>query len=140
VKAKYLDQIIYDENGSSWHTEEVALTPSTASDVIAASIRQLDQFHHPMVVIRLEEYEDSDNMNITGGLGVYVIEIEHNERFFDYIDIKKGKDKVEVWTSDQGAAAEERYINRDVEQVIAIAQDYAIDGQPSRRVDWLYRR
>jgi len=78
-------------------------------------------------------------MHITGGLGAYFIEIDWDGRYIDYIDLEKGRDEVELWTSDQGFSSEERFVNRDIDQVIAIARDYAMDGVPSLRVNWLLR-
>lgn len=142
MKTKFLVVTIYEQDGVQPRTETVPLSCVADLAQITTAIHRLDRFHYPFILIRQTEDEESDYMNVMGGGGVYVIEVQSSQfdRFFNYIDVSKGVQMVEVWRSDQGASVPEYHVCRDLAVVIAVAHEYALEGTLSDRVDWLLRR
>lgn len=142
MKAKFLVVTIYEPDGLHPRTETVPLSRAADLEQITTAIHRLDRCHYPFILIRQTEDEESDYMNVMGGEGVYMIEVQASQfdRFFNYIDVSKGRQRVEVWRSDQGASVPEYHVCRDLALVIAVAHEYALAGTLSDRVDWLLRR
>ena len=142
MRASYLDIEIYESDGWTHRTQTLPLSKAADLELITGAIRRLDSSLYPFIYIRQTEDYESDYMNILGGGGAYMIEVQSRalDRFVDYIDPTKGAEEVELWRSDQGASIPEYNVCRDVSLVIAVAHEYALGGNLSSRVDWLIRR
>lgn len=109
MSIRCLTIVVYDESGKDWHFEK---TINPTWDEIVVSIDRLDKFRYPWVWLFVgDETEDAsvDCLTIIGGDGVYWLGLSAGRyeqlRLFDPT---KGSREVQLWTSDQGFADEER--------------------------------
>jgi hypothetical protein len=137
VPVRCLTIVVYDQTGKNWHFEKT-LKP-TWNDIVA-SIDRLDKFRYPWVWLFIgEEPEDAtvDCLTIMGGDGVYWLGLSAGRyeqlRLFDP---QKSTHEIEVWTSDQGFADEERYVTYDRELVLKIARYFGETGEPLPEAAW----
>jgi hypothetical protein len=86
-----------------------------------------------------DETEDAtvDCLTIMGGDGVYWLSLSAGRyeqlRLFDP---NKGSREIDVWTSDQGFADEEKYVTYDRELVLRIARHFGETGEPLLEAMW----
>ncbi len=139
MKAKFLDIIKYDIDGWDNTIETHILNKNSDLEKIINSIKQMNRFTYPIINIRFTEYDDSDYMNIMGGNGAFSTEVQssEHERYIRYIDLDKGKEYIQLWESDQGAAIPEYNVCYNIKKVIAIAEDYSLSGRLSEKCSWL---
>lgn len=120
-----------------WHFDKVR---NPTWDEIVTSIRRLDKFRYPWVWLFIgDEDEDAsvDCLTVMGGDGVYWLGLtagEYNQlRLFDP---NKSTDEVELWTSDQGFADEERHVTHDIDLVFRIIKHFGETGEPLPEAVW----
>jgi hypothetical protein len=85
------------------------------------------------------EGEDTgdERLDIMGGPGAYWFAGSFKGHFQRrYANATGGSVKIEVWTSDQGFAAEERYICKEIQVVIRAARFFAEFGDFDPSVTW----
>ena len=137
-----LDVIVYPQPGYEWH-REIKDYPKWPD--IEAAIRKLDRHEYPFLELYLVQGYGSvvRVLNIIGGNGEYGLtgfDERHHERFrFCDPTRPNGPDRIEIWTSDQGAAFQERYLCNDVVVVLAIAKIFAETGILDPSATWAER-
>lgn len=134
---KCLTCVVYADNGTDWGFEK---TFSPSWEEIVAAVRRLDKFCYPWVWLFIgDETEDAsvDCLTIIGGNGVYWLGLTAGKyeqlRLFEP---SNGSHEVQVWTSDQGFADQERYVTYDSELVLRIARYFAETGEPLPEANW----
>ncbi len=132
-----LTMVVYDESGRDWHLEK---TRDPRWDEIVIAIQRLDKFRYPWVWLFIgDEDEDAsvDCLTVMGGDGIYWLGLTAGK--YDQLrllDPDKGTEEVELWTSDQGFADEERYITRDLDLVLSAAKHFGETGEPLPDATW----
>lgn len=128
---------VYDETGWKWHLEK---TRNPTWDEIVTAIRRLDKFRYPWVWLFIGDADEDatvECLTVMGGEGVYWLGLTAGK--FDQLrlfDPEKSGDEVNVWTSDQGFADEERYITTDLELVLRVAKHFGETGEPLPDASW----
>ncbi len=134
-----LEVIVYPQPGYRWHEE---LTDDPDWQEIEAAIRRLDRHEYPFLELYLAPGNGSvvHHLNIIGGKGEYGLtgfDERHHERFrFRDPSRPKGSDRIEIWTSDQGAAFQATYLCNDLAVVLRIAKHFAETGNLDPSVIW----
>jgi hypothetical protein len=137
MSVRCLTIVVYGETGREWHLEK---TRDPKWDEIVAAIHRLDKFRYPWVWLFIgDEDEDAsvDCLTVMGGQGVYWLGLTAST--YDQLrlfDPNKGTEEVELWTSDQGFADEERYVTRDLDLVLRIAKHFGETGEPLPDATW----
>jgi hypothetical protein len=129
--------IVVYEAHFEWHFEKVR-NPSW--NELVSSIQRLDKFSYPWVLLFIgDEDEDAsvDCLTIMGGDGVYWLALSAGKydqlRLFDNT---QSTNEVELWTSDQGFAAEERYVTYDLDLVLRIVKHFGETSEPLPEAHW----
>lgn len=137
MTVRCLTIVEYAETGRDWHFEK---TFDPTWDVVVASIDRLDNFRYPWVWLFIgDETEDAsvDCLTIMGGDGVYWLALTAGRyeqlRLFDP---HKGNHEVQLWTSDQGFADQEKHVSYDRELVLRIARYFGETGKPLPEAPW----
>ena len=137
---KCLDRTIYGPNGRGWKSHK---TPAPAWAEIEFAVRALDQFQHPFIHLwaaddeQSQNYDDSDVLEIMGGLNAYWLAGTMNgffQRRLHYPEF--GTTEIPVWTSDQGFADAEKHICRDIDVVLQITRYYHDNGTFDPSIQW----
>jgi len=86
-----------------------------------------------------DEDEDAsvDCLTIMGGEGVYWLALTAGK--YDQLrlyDPTKSSEEIQLWTSDQGFADEEKYVTYDRELVLRIAKYFGDTGEPLPEAGW----
>ena len=129
--------VVYGETGREWHFDKVR---NPTWDEIVTSIRRLDKFRYPWVWLFIgDEDEDAsvDCLTVMGGEGVYWLGLTAGK--YDQLrlfDPNKGTDEVELWTSDQGFADQERHVTHDIDLVFHIVKHFGKTGEPLPEAAW----
>jgi hypothetical protein len=132
-----LTSVVYSETSSDWHFEK---TRNPTWNQIVAAIQRLDKFRYPWVWLFIgDEDEDAtvDCLTVMGGKGVFWLALTAGK--YDQLrlfDPNKGSEEVEVWTSDQGFADEERYVTYDLDLVMRVAKHFGETGEPLPGAGW----
>jgi hypothetical protein len=140
MHAKSLDFVIY-ESQWKWRDEQL---PMPTWPQIEEAIRRLDKFHYPFLSLwpmldqSLHELTDEREwFNIIGGKGEYwfaaTIGGQWENRFMNAAGSNL---QVELWTSDQGFAAPEKEVCRDIDLVLRAARFYAEYGGYDPSISW----
>ena len=136
MSVKCLTIVVY-ETRWDWHFEK---TFNPTWHEIIASIDRLDKFRYPWVWLFVgDETENStvDCLTIMGGDGVYWLALSAGR--YDQLrlfDPNKGSHEIDVWTSDQGFADEEKPVTYDRELVLRIARHFGETGEPLPEGVW----
>ncbi len=141
MHVKVLHTVEYDDTGWNWSSRDI-LYPNW--DQIEGAVRQLDKFHFPYVWFSCLEAvngrfpEDHwPEFEIMGGSGDYWMAYSCEEfQQGRYFGPEQGDAVIDVWTSDQGFSAENRFICHDLNRVIAAAAYFYDHGQPAPFIPW----
>jgi hypothetical protein len=134
-----LEVIVYPQPGYRWH-EELMDDPNWPE--IEAAIRRLDRHEYPFLHLYLAPGKGSvvRHLNIIGGKGEYGLtgfDDSDHERFrFRDLSRSNGPDRIEIWTSDQGAAFQETYLCNDLAVVLKVVKHFAETGNLDASVIW----
>jgi len=134
---KCLTIVIYEQTGKHWHLEK---TYYPSWEDIVAAIDRLNKFRYPWVWLFIgDEDEDAtvDCLTIMGSDGVYWLGLSAGK--YDQLrlyDPNKSSEEVQLWTSDQGFADEEKYVTYDRELVLRIAKYFGETGEPLPEASW----
>jgi hypothetical protein len=134
---KCLTIVIYEQTGKHWHFEKTYV-PSW--EEIVAAIDRLNNFRYPWVWLFIgDEDEDAsvDCLTIMGGEGIYWLALTAGK--YDQLrlyDPTKSSEEIQLWTSDQGFADEEKYVTYDRELVLRIAKYFGETGEPLPGAGW----
>ena len=134
-----LEIIVYPTCGP-WRSE---ITANPTWQQIEDAIRQLDRHGYPFANLFLPPPKletELQSLEIIGGLGEYGIlafDSKHCQLQW-YCDPSRpdGPDLVEIWTSDQGAEFEERYLCNKLATVFRVAKHFAYTGKLDPSVGW----
>jgi hypothetical protein len=133
-------EIIVYPNGCHSHSK-VTKTPTW--EQIESAVRQLDRHGHPflrLILPRPKSERDVHSLEIIGGLGEYGVltfnSVHHQLQWYCDPSRPDGQESVQVWTSDQGAAFEERYLCNDLATLLRIAKLFAEAGKLDPDVNW----
>jgi hypothetical protein len=137
MTVRCLTIVDYGETGKDWRFEK---TPTPKWEEIVTAIYRLDKYRYPWVWLFIgDEDEDAsvDCLTVMGGGGVYWLGLTAGK--YDQLrlfDPAKGSHEVELWTSDQGFADEERHVTYDIELVLRIAKYFGETGEPLPEAQW----
>jgi len=96
----------------------------------------MDNFRKPMLwLAKNPEETDSDVMAINGGSGVFHIQIEEEDDWFEAYDPDGSLEETEVWKSDQGFSTENRK-TWDIENALEIVAHYFNNGTKTPKCAW----
>lgn len=100
-------------------------------------IRTMDPFEKPIIFITTAEDDtESDCMAITGGDGMYHLQIsDANAEWHEAVNLSRGDTEIEVWTSDQGFTTAERF-TWSTEDALRIAKFFWQEQKPSPDTKW----
>jgi hypothetical protein len=134
-----LEIIVYPKRGP-WRSE---ITEKPTWKQIENGIRRLDRHAYPFLNLFLppRKFEmELRCLNIIGGVGEYgILTFDSKHRQLQwYCDESRpdGPELVEIWTSDQGAEFEERYLCNDLRVVLRVAKQFANTGELDPCVRW----
>ena len=137
MSIRCLTIVDYGETGQKWHFEK---TPTPTWEEIVSAIYRLDKYRYPWVELFIGDQDEDaseDCLTVMGGLGVNWVGLTHGR--YDQLrlfDPAKGSHEVELWTSDQGFADEERYVTYDIDLVLRIAKYFGETGEPLPEATW----
>ena len=127
----------YDEDGWTWHIDEIR-NPNWQQ--IEDGIRRLDKFCYPWVELHLDEGGEVTARNclvVMGGKGDFWVCLSVGDleqiRLFDP---NKSSNDVDLWTSDQGFSDYEFHVSYDIELILKIAKHFADQGQALPEASW----
>jgi hypothetical protein len=134
VKIATLDFDIYSSKG----IEMSHRVPRPTWERIEAAVRELDRFRHPYVILRLrEDVMDDEQLEIMGGEGRFWVAASikgYTQRRLT--NPSGGTEEIDVWTSDQGFADEERFISYDIDEVLRVTRHFAEHADFDPTVTW----
>jgi hypothetical protein len=153
-----LEYVVYPEGGATvvvhqkhgdiplnvpWRSHQVE-NPTWAQ--IDDAIRQMDQFGRPLLYLWPTPDEAqhicdgrTERFEVVGGNGIYwfALYLDGAEGYF--LNPDGSDNEVEVWTSDQGFACEDKHVCRDVVVVLRAARYYAENRGYDPSVTWRKR-
>jgi len=105
--------------------------------MVEREIRTMDRYEKPIIaILTSEENTETDCMMITGGDGIYHLQIaDEDGNWQEAVNPRGGNAKVDVWTSDQGFETEKRF-TWDTEDALRISKHYWEEQKPSPDVKW----
>ena len=137
MPVRCLTIVVYGETGWGWHLEK---TVNPSWEQIVASIDRLDKFRYPWVNLFIgDEDEDMmvDCLTILGGEGVFWLGLSAGRyEQLQLFDPDKSTHEIQLWTSDQGFADQERHVTYDRELVLRIARYFGETGEPLPEAGW----
>jgi hypothetical protein len=129
--------VVYGETGWGYHLEKI---PNPTWDEIVAAIHRLEKFRYPWLWLFTGDEDEDPNVDcltIMGGKGVYWLAVTTpNTNQLRLFDPNKGTHEIEVWTSDQGYADEERHVTCDIDLVLRVAKHFGETGEPLPEASW----
>ena len=137
---RLLQATIYREDGWTWWTEDI---PDPTWDDIEASIRRLDRYCHPFVMLFREPYAEEDELpdfNVIGGEGMYALDCMDNHTQYHYYDPTHGDEEIELWLSDQGYATKEKDVCYDINTVLKATRYFCEHALPDPDLTWQTRQ
>ncbi len=129
----------YREDGSQMEPEDIA---NLTWRQIEESIRRLDRFCYPFVMLYCAENAEEDDLpdfDVIGGESMYAFECRVDCTEYSYVDPSQGEEEMWVWVSDQGAAFPERNICYDIDIVLQATRYYCDHGTPDPKLNWQER-
>ncbi len=141
MHAKVLDFVTYESHWE-WHDEQILL-PNWSQ--IEEAIRRLDQFHYPFLHLwptldgtHHQLTEDCEWLTLIGGNGEYWFAATIGGRWQNhFINPSGGGEQVQLWSSDQGFAAPDKEVCRDVDVVLNAVRYYAEHGGYDPAIQWI---
>lgn len=128
-----LDITRYQEDGWT-HTTETVIDPTW--ERVLRELTSMDNFRKPIVWMAKDpDRTESEVMAINGGSGVFHIQIEEADDWFEAYDPSGSSDEIEVWKSDQGFSTEIRK-TWDLENTLEIVAHYFQTGMRSPTHAW----
>ena len=104
---------------------------------VEREIRSMDRFEKPIIfLLNFDDNTETDCMAITGGNGIYHLQVADEEGSWqEAVNSRGGDREIEIWTSDQGMTTQQRF-TWDTEEAVRIAKYYWEEQEPSPEVKW----
>jgi hypothetical protein len=116
------------------YTETESLDPTWAD--VERFIREMDPFGQPIVFLQKQPgYEESDCMGITGGADTFHLQVRRDGDWVEAVNVERGTEEVEVWTSDQGFSTKARF-TWSLESALKLAGGYFEEGILDPGIPW----
>lgn len=128
-----LDITRYEEDGWT-HATETVIDPTW--ERVSKELTSMDNIRKPILwMAKNPDQTDSEVMAINGGSGVFHIQIEEADDWFEAYDPSGSIDEIEVWKSDQGFSTQIRK-TWDLESALEIVAHYFQNGTKTLNCAW----
>ena len=129
-----LELTIYEKDGWT-HSIQESVNPDW--DSVEQALRAMDKFSRPLLwLFKNQEIPDADLLTVCGGSGVYHVQVEEDESWYEAIDPSGSVDNVEVWLSDQGFSTEKRKTWK-FKQARDLVKYYFTTGKRNPKYEWV---
>jgi hypothetical protein len=124
--------IRYPDRGP-WTQEECVGPPWSE---VERHIREMHPFSQPIVFLQQRPGDsESDCMGLNGGADIFHVQGLRDGAWLQAINVERGSEEVEVWTSDQGFATQARF-TWSVDSALKLARTYFEEGVLDDSVPW----
>lgn len=126
----------YPDGHGPWWTEDI-LDPTW--EQVEGEISSMLRDAKPLVwLLKHRDQADADLLAVTGGEGVYHIQVADAESIWmQAVNPQRGDEMVEVWTSDQGFTTQARF-TLPLGETLSIVKVYFEQGIPDGQATWTF--
>jgi hypothetical protein len=115
-------------------TKDESLDPTWAD--VEGHIRQMHPFAQPIVFLQQRQDDtESDCMAINGGAAAFHVQALRQGKWLQAVNVERGTEEVEVWTSDQGFTTQARF-TWSLESTLKLARKYFDEAALDDTVPW----